>query len=53
VAYRGPYEYSVPGAETDFSPQFEPGKIGDQGAVEEAEAEEKEGAADSVDASKA
>ncbi|MEX2580639.1 MAG: cbb3-type cytochrome c oxidase subunit I [Verrucomicrobiales bacterium] len=22
VAYRGPYEYSVPGAETDFTPQF-------------------------------
>jgi cytochrome c oxidase subunit 1 len=24
VAYRGPYEYSVPGAEQDFTPQFEP-----------------------------
>ncbi|MCL4163592.1 UNVERIFIED_CONTAM: hypothetical protein GTU68_013115, partial [Idotea baltica] len=24
VAYRGPYEYSVPGADSDFSPQFEP-----------------------------
>ncbi|MCL4104687.1 UNVERIFIED_CONTAM: hypothetical protein GTU68_004641 [Idotea baltica] len=24
VAYRDPYEYSVPGADTDFSPQFEP-----------------------------
>jgi len=24
VAYRGPYEYSVPGADTDFTPQFEP-----------------------------
>lgn len=24
VAYRGPYEYSVPGAERDFTPQFEP-----------------------------
>jgi len=23
VAYRGPYEYSVPGADRDFSPQFE------------------------------
>jgi cytochrome c oxidase subunit 1 len=23
VAYRGPYEYSVPGADTDFTPQFE------------------------------
>jgi len=23
VAYRGPYEYSVPGAEDDFTPQFE------------------------------
>jgi cytochrome c oxidase subunit 1 len=25
VAYRGPYEYSVPGASRDFTPQFEPG----------------------------
>ncbi len=24
--YRGPYEYSVPGAEKDFTPQFEPGE---------------------------
>ncbi len=24
VAYRGPYEYSVPGAETDFTPQNQP-----------------------------
>ncbi len=24
VAYRGPYEYSVPGAARDFTPQFEP-----------------------------
>jgi cytochrome c oxidase subunit 1 len=24
VVYRGPYEYSVPGAARDFSPQFEP-----------------------------
>jgi cytochrome c oxidase subunit 1 len=24
VAYRGPYEYSVPGAPKDFTPQFEP-----------------------------
>jgi cytochrome c oxidase subunit 1 len=24
VAYRGPYEYSVPGSATDFTPQFEP-----------------------------
>jgi cytochrome c oxidase subunit 1 len=24
-AYRGPYEYSVPGAETDFTPQCAPG----------------------------
>ena len=23
VAYRGPYEYSVPNHDTDFSPQFE------------------------------
>jgi cytochrome c oxidase subunit 1 len=26
VVYRGPYEYSVPGAGRDFSPQFEPEK---------------------------
>jgi len=26
IAYRGPYEYSVPGAARDFSPQFEPEK---------------------------
>jgi cytochrome c oxidase subunit 1 len=26
VVYRGPYEYSVPGAARDFSPQFEPEK---------------------------
>ena len=25
VVYRGPYEYSVPGAAKDFTPQFEPG----------------------------
>ena len=24
IVYRGPYEYSVPGAEKDFTPQFEP-----------------------------
>ncbi len=24
VVYRGPYEYSVPGAAKDFTPQFEP-----------------------------
>jgi len=24
VAYRGPYEYSLPGARTDFTPQFAP-----------------------------
>jgi cytochrome c oxidase subunit 1 len=24
--YRGPYEYSVPGEEKDYTPQFEPGK---------------------------
>jgi cytochrome c oxidase subunit 1 len=24
VVYRGPYEYSVPGAATDFTPQYEP-----------------------------
>jgi len=27
VAYRGPYEYSVPGASKDFTPQSEPGKV--------------------------
>ena len=26
IVYRGPYEYSVPGAATDFTPQFEPEK---------------------------
>jgi cytochrome c oxidase subunit 1 len=26
VVYRGPYEYSVPGAEHDYSPQFERGR---------------------------
>jgi cytochrome c oxidase subunit I len=26
IVYRGPYEYSVPGATRDFSPQFEPEK---------------------------
>ena len=26
VVYRGPYEYSVPGAARDFTPQFEPEK---------------------------
>jgi cytochrome c oxidase subunit 1 len=24
IVYRGPYEYSVPGSSTDFTPQFEP-----------------------------
>ena len=24
VVYRGPYEYSVPGSTTDFTPRFEP-----------------------------
>ena len=33
VAYRGPYEYSVPGTDSDFSPQFEP----DPDAVPETE----------------
>lgn len=36
VAYRGPYEYSVPGADEDFTPQFEPGK---DGTVPESEPE--------------
>ena len=27
VAYRGPYEYSVPGMERDFLAQFEPDPI--------------------------
>jgi cytochrome c oxidase subunit 1 len=26
VVYRAPYEYSVPGAARDFTPQFEPEK---------------------------
>jgi cytochrome c oxidase subunit 1 len=26
VVYRGPYEYSVPGADKDFTPQFEAGR---------------------------
>ena len=26
IVYRAPYEYSVPGAAKDFSPQFEPEK---------------------------
>ena len=26
IVYRGPYEYSVPGAARDFTPQFEPEK---------------------------
>ena len=43
VAYRGPYEYSVPGAERDFSPQFE---ADDAGVAEVEEAEEKEEAVD-------
>jgi cytochrome c oxidase subunit 1 len=28
VVYRGPYEYSVPGAKTDFSPQHQPSAAG-------------------------
>jgi len=31
AAYRGPYEYSVPGEERDFLPQFEPGGASDPG----------------------
>jgi cytochrome c oxidase subunit 1 len=27
AAYRGPYEYSVPGEESDFHPQFEPDRV--------------------------
>jgi len=27
VVYRGPYEYSVPGAAKDFTPQFEPERV--------------------------
>ena len=40
VAYRGPYEYSVPGAEQDFSPQFDGGsskKDSDSAKTDEAE----------------
>jgi len=29
IAYRGPYEYSVPGADEDYTPQFVPGDDGD------------------------
>ncbi len=29
AAYRGPYEYSVPGAPTDFTPQFVEGQVGE------------------------
>lgn len=50
VAYRGPYEYSVPGAERDFSPQFE---AGDPGTAEVEEAEEKEESVDGAGAAKA
>ncbi len=35
VVYRGPYEYSVPGAESDFSPQNEPDAAGDTAEKEE------------------
>jgi cytochrome c oxidase subunit 1 len=28
AAYRGPYEYSVPGQDEDYLPQFEPGEDG-------------------------
>jgi cytochrome c oxidase subunit 1 len=28
VAYRGPYEYSVPGEDGDYHPQFEPDRVG-------------------------
>ena len=27
IVYRGPYEYSVPGSATDFTPQFEPERV--------------------------
>lgn len=37
VAYRDPYEYSVPGADTDFTPQFEPDS--DEAPKEEPEPE--------------
>jgi hypothetical protein len=30
IAYRGPYEYSVPGHETDFTPQNTPPKNPDK-----------------------
>jgi cytochrome c oxidase subunit 1 len=33
VVYRGPYEYSVPGAEKDFSPQWEPVTAGEEEAL--------------------
>ncbi len=34
IVYRGPYEYSVPGAESDFSPQTEPIAEGEKPAEE-------------------
>ena len=44
IAYRGPYEYSVPGAERDFTPQWEKGDdgviagiFGDEEALKRAE----------------
>ena len=44
IAYRGPYEYSVPGAEQDFTPQWEKGDdgviagvFGDEEALKKAE----------------
>ncbi|MDE0570877.1 MAG: cbb3-type cytochrome c oxidase subunit I [Verrucomicrobiales bacterium] len=41
IAYRGPYEYSVPGHEKDFSPQFERGPdgviLGEEDTIEESE----------------
>ena len=47
IAYRGPYEYSVPGAEKDFTPQWEKGDdgviagiFGDEEALKRAEEED-------------
>jgi cytochrome c oxidase subunit 1 len=41
IAYRGPYEYSVPGHEKDYSPQFERGPdgviLGEEDPIEESE----------------
>ncbi len=51
TVYRGPYEYSVPGRESDFWPQDEPGER--PGAKPEAKAEAKKAEAKKAEAKKA